>query len=322
MFWEELRRISECKERRRVQCLRSHGLTYGGEETRMSGDGVSGKAWTGTEIDLAVATYLDIYERSAAGENYSKSDVYRGLSARLEVRTPKSIARKMSNISFVLVELGWPHLPGLRPLPNIQGAIVPKVVAAIKDRGGLDDAAQNLLLPAAMLGPVDLVFATFIPRIGRLEWPERVNTWVPVKRDYVGLEARNAALGLAGELAVLQFEEQRLREAGAANLARRIDHVSQSEGDGLGYDIKSFDADGREKYIEVKTTTGGNTMPFFLTRRELVVSTRLPNNYCLARVYDFPRAVGGRKAAGLYELRGALDSTCRLTPHTYEAIPS
>jgi hypothetical protein len=44
------------------------------------------------------------------------------------------------------------------------------------------------------------------------------------------------------------------------------------EGDGAGFDIASFDPDGRERFIEVKTTNGAATTPFFLTRNEMAVA--------------------------------------------------
>ena len=44
---------------------------------------------------------------------------------------------------------------------------------------------------------------------------------------------------------------------------------AQTKGDGLGYDILSFFVDGREKYIEVKSTTGALQSSFYLSKNEL-----------------------------------------------------
>ena len=44
---------------------------------------------------------------------------------------------------------------------------------------------------------------------------------------------------------------------------------AQTKGDGLGYDILSFFMDGREKYIEVKSTTGPLKTSFYLSKNEL-----------------------------------------------------
>jgi hypothetical protein len=64
-----------------------------------------------------------------------------------------------------------------------------------------------------------------------------------VKRDYLEREAQNRSLGLAGEEFVVQFEHWRLIELGQHRLADRVEHVSQSKGDGLGYDVLPFESD-------------------------------------------------------------------------------
>jgi hypothetical protein len=63
-------------------------------------------------------------------------------------------------------------------------------------------------------------------------------------------------LGLAGEEAVLQTERTALIAGGRPGLTKLISHVSKIEGDGAGYDIKSFTLEGEDKFIEVKTTRG------------------------------------------------------------------
>ena len=45
--------------------------------------------------------------------------------------------------------------------------------------------------------------------------------------------------------------------------------MSTEEGDGLGYDVLSFFEDGREKYIEVKSTTQSLQSPFYISNNEL-----------------------------------------------------
>lgn len=69
--------------------------------------------------------------------------------------------------------------------------------------------------------------------------------------NYLEREARNSSLGAVGERFALQVEHRRLWEAGHQRLAVRIEHASQSRGDGLGYDIISFEYDGRQRLIEV-----------------------------------------------------------------------
>ena len=63
----------------------------------------------------------------------------------------------------------------------------------------------------------------------------------------------------------------------------------QEDGDGAGYDIRSFDLAGRERLIEVKTTVGQSTTPFFLSENERAFAEERPDAFRIARLYDFAR---------------------------------
>ena len=76
-------------------------------------------------------------------------------------------------------------------------------------------------------------------------------------RKYLEAEASNHSLGIAGEEFVLQFEHERLWRAGKRTLADRVEHVAKTKGDFLGFDILSFEVNGHERLIEVKTTRYG-----------------------------------------------------------------
>ncbi len=127
------------------------------------------------------------------------------------------------------------------------------------------------------------------------------------------MEARNGALGLAGEQLVLRYERERLSGAGQSRLAGKIVHVSATESDSLGFDILSYDVDGRERLIEVKTTRFGSLTPFFASRNEVEVSDRRPNDYQLYRLFKFS------EQPKLFVLPGALRHSCRLDPISYSA---
>ena len=135
----------------------------------------------------------------------------------------------------------------------------------------------------------------------------------PVKRDYLEREAHNQSLGLAGEQFALGYEHWRLVQAGQHRLADRVEHVSKTQGDGLGYDILSFDANGRERFIEVKTTSFGRETPFFVTNGELKRSNTAQDQFHLYRLFEF------RKAPRLFDMQGAIEQHCRLDPVTYRA---
>jgi Protein NO VEIN, C-terminal len=135
----------------------------------------------------------------------------------------------------------------------------------------------------------------------------------PPKLDYVALEASNASQGRAGEVLALEYERARLLQARREDLACRVEWCSQTSGDYLGFDIRSFEVNGKDRFVEVKTTKGGKEMPFCVTRNEVRVSREYGRAYYLYRLFRFQR--GPR----LYMLPGALERSCVLGPLSYEA---
>jgi hypothetical protein len=130
------------------------------------------------------------------------------------------------------------------------------------------------------------------------------------------MESRNRSLGQAGEELVLKFEHERLWRAGVRTLADRIEHVAAKGQDYLGYDILSFETDGRERFIEVKTTRYGALTPFFASRNEVETSERHAEHYHLYRLHKFARA------PKLFMLPGSLRHTCRLEAASFVARPA
>jgi hypothetical protein len=127
-----------------------------------------------------------------------------------------------------------------------------------------------------------------------------ISTRSAAKRDYLQIESRNRSLGLAGEQFVAEFEVRRLHAAGHGLLADRVEHVAHTQGDGLGYDVLSFEASGRERFIEVKTTDFGAATPFYVSRNEVAFSEERSGQFVLARVHEF------RSAPKFFELKGAI----------------
>jgi hypothetical protein len=126
-------------------------------------------------------------------------------------------------------------------------------------------------------------------------------------------DASNRKLGRWGEEFVVEFERARLRGLSREDLARRVDWVADTIGDGLGFDVLSYDKDGAEQLIEVKTTGLGKYHPFFVTATEVRCSEDLPERFRLYRVFDFGR--GPR----VFVLKGSLRKTCQLEPTQYRA---
>lgn len=75
----------------------------------------------------------------------------------------------------------------------------------------------------------------------------------------------------------------------------------------------SFELDGRERLIEVKTTAFGELTPFFVSRNELARSYADAEQYQLYRVFDF------RDRPRLFNLPGAIAAHCRLDPTSFLA---
>ncbi|WP_226680709.1 DUF3883 domain-containing protein [Sutcliffiella horikoshii] len=139
---------------------------------------------------------------------------------------------------------------------------------------------------------------------------------IPSKRDYLKLQKKNTKIGHAGELLVLANEKMTLIEAGRQDLADLVKHVSATDGDGLGYDIKSFTESGEEKYIEVKTTMSGINTAFFIEESEVRFSRENEDTFYLVRVFNYDRVTGN---AQFYTKKGNVEQNFSLKAKTYLA---
>jgi hypothetical protein len=138
-------------------------------------------------------------------------------------------------------------------------------------------------------------------------------TAIARKYDAAERDARNRALGRAGEERVLRHEHATLRAAGRTDLAEQIRWVSDLDGDGAGYDIHSFDTDGSIRLIEVKTTNGWERTPFHITRNELKVADDRRDDWRLVRLWSFSREPRA------FELRPPLQAHVSLIATTFQA---
>jgi len=99
------------------------------------------------------------------------------------------------------------------------------------------------------------------------------------KIDYSNRSKKFKRIGDRGEQIALRAERQFLKKNGRKDLARLVDQISERD-DSVGYDIKSYEADGTEKLIEVKSTLRkvGNSN-IFLSANELQVAENEENYY-------------------------------------------
>ena len=84
----------------------------------------------------------------------------------------------------------------------------------------------------------------------------------------------------------MNYEKKRLVDLGKNDLADSVEHISATQRDGTGYDIKSYNEDGTDRFIEVKTSKKGIDAEFFMTPNEIEFSELNKKNYYLYRVYD------------------------------------
>lgn len=272
--------------------------------------------WSRLEVEAIVADYLQMLTLELAGQRYRKAEHRRNLQKKLADRSDASIEFKHANISAAMIDLGFPYIQGYKPRSNYQALL--GIVAADQLRGKtiLDSAALAAVQQPAVLPTLtDFTKVKTDAPVKQHKAKEPVDPWLfkAVKRDYLEREAQNQSLGLAGEEFIVNFEHWRLNALGEHRLADKVDHVSKSKGDGLGYDVLSFDADGKERFIEVKTTTFGRETPFFVSRGELALSHGAKDQFHLYRLFEF------RKSPRLFDLKGSLDQHCVLDAVTYRA---
>lgn len=121
--------------------------------------------------------------------------------------------------------------------------------------------------------------------IGAKERKDRIRSKDGI--DYSDQQKRNQEIGDIGEKLVLANEIDKARNGGLSEeLVSQIRRVSL-ESDDYGFDILSFDQNGKEHYIEVKTTkASSNSLMFVLTQNELDHARKYGSAYSIVMVFD------------------------------------
>ena len=272
--------------------------------------------WSQIEVEATVADYLHMLTLELSGQSYNKSAHRRALLSKLNNRTEGAIELKHRNVSAILKVLGFPWIAGYKPLGHFQTLLRDVVEGQLAINKLVDEAALTATSSPAIAPLLEnfsnvLVEAPKLTTEAKEPSPQPYYSSAPKKRDYLEREARNISLGKAGEEFVLNFEHFRLYELGQKKLADKIEHVSVSEGDGLGYDIRSFEPDGRERYIEVKTTAFAKETPFFISRGEIQFAKDHDEQFHLYRLYEF------RKSPKLFDLSGSVEKHCLINPISF-----
>jgi hypothetical protein len=107
----------------------------------------------------------------------------------------------------------------------------------------------------------DVEIRDFVPR------PAPKSSWKTSVGNSRRYSAESRKSGDAGEEAVVHFERRRLRAIGRADLADRV-RWHGPEREYCGWDITSFDDEGNEIFIEVKSSVGKHVLCINLTVNE------------------------------------------------------
>jgi Domain of unknown function (DUF3883) len=296
----------------------------GGEATIVSllqklGFGVVkiGEDWSKAEVDATIRSYFEMLALEARQTKYVKTSFNEELRQSLNARSKASVELKFQNVSAVLNGLGLPYIPGYKPRGNSQLLLrqavqdyvlkhtdtMQRVVDAMEE----DKTPGESLFKAVVVEPPPLVDI-----VKREEALERAR--LPRKMDYAGRDEANRRLGRSGEHWVLEFEQHRLTEAGRPDLYQKLSWVSDTLGDGAGYDILSFESSNdAQRFIEVKTTNGPHGTAFIISRNELDFSKEVGDAFHLYRLFRF------REAPALYMLRGDVAKHVHLEALDYRA---
>jgi hypothetical protein len=277
--------------------------------------------WSREEVEATVSDYFEMLAAELRGESFNKAEHNRGLQMLLNGRSKGSIEKKHQNISAILIELGYPYIDGYKPLKNYQQLLYSIVEDRLVFNRDLRHAAATAVhKPIVHVPQVDEILNILVDPPRREEdkpvfYDRPVQVRKAAARNYLEIESRNQTLGLAGEKLILEFEQKRLWRSGRKDLANRIRHVAETDGDAVGFDILSYEIDGRERPIEVKTTQFGELTPFFASKNEVDVSDAREADYHLYRLFKFTRQ------PKLFILPGSLRKTCTLDAVQFSALP-
>ena len=97
--------------------------------------------WSDDELEASVKAYIEMTKKSANGEKFSKTSVYRSLNERYG-RSPKAYEYRMQNISYIYDQQGRPWLEGLKPLSNVGVHVFEQIKGLVEVYDPMEIGAQ------------------------------------------------------------------------------------------------------------------------------------------------------------------------------------
>ena len=273
-------------------------------------------AWSDAENSTIVSDYFAMLRMEIADEKYSKAEHNRRLQLKLPARNRGAIEYKHQNISAVMLGLGQPWITGYKPASQFQLSLIDAVLNQLAREA--DWLAAGILEkegPAKFVRDPASLWIGAAPTFSNEPPPIDLESAAVISRRYnvAARDEANRKLGDAGEEYILEYERSYLQRSGRSDLAAKVVWTSKEEGDGAGYDIASFEPNGNEKLLEVKTTNGWDRTPFHITRNELAVADRNRETWQLIRLWNFVREP---KA---FAIRPPLEAHLSLTPSSFLA---
>ena len=167
--------------------------------------------WSNQEVAVVVRSYLDMLTLELAGQRYRKSTYREQVLAQLSgQRSSGAVEFKYCNISAVMQLLQYPSIQGYKPRNNFQKSLLQEVEQQVMQHPHLAATVQAAVtLPAHTLPHPAFDHAWQAAPEATHQVSETNAAYAvrsPARRDYLAQEARNQALGLAGEEFVVGYE--------------------------------------------------------------------------------------------------------------------
>ena len=271
---------------------------------------MSSSDWSDEENRQIVSAYFEMLSQELDGRHYNKSEKRRKL-IQVIGRSEGSIERKNQNISAVLKSLGERWINGYKPLFNYQESLEGAVSAWLQAN---PEWFERMPVPQDF-SEAHSLFLEQAPTLRNAPPPSETEQAARTaqKFDVALRDERNRRLGRAGEQIALRHEQETLRQAGRQDLANKVEWISDTRGDGAGFDIASYASDGTRRFVEVKTTNGWERTPFHISSNELEFARENESAWRLIRLWNFSR---GPRA---FELSPPLERHVSLTPTSFRA---